>query len=109
MNPLCVKSAQFCSCKQLLLLILSSVTPKKNLIYLNMEGNKLGKKTAGTGEAVGRGIKCNRNYFVIPSSSAMPLYFFMWETKKKNPLQMVTAAMKLKTLTPWKESYDQPG
>ena len=24
-------------------------------------------------------------------------------------LQIVTAAMKLKTLTPWKESYDQPG
>ena len=24
-------------------------------------------------------------------------------------LQMVTAAMKLKTLTPWKESCDQPG
>ena len=23
-------------------------------------------------------------------------------------LQMVTAAMKLKTITPWKESYDQP-
>ena len=23
-------------------------------------------------------------------------------------LQMVTAAMKLKTLTPWKESYDHP-
>ena len=23
-------------------------------------------------------------------------------------LQMVTAAMKLKTLTPWKEGYDQP-
>ena len=23
-------------------------------------------------------------------------------------LQMVTEAMKLKTLTPWKESYDQP-
>ena len=23
-------------------------------------------------------------------------------------LQMVTATMKLKTLTPWKESYDQP-
>ena len=23
-------------------------------------------------------------------------------------LQMVTAAMKLKTLTPWKKSYDQP-
>ena len=23
-------------------------------------------------------------------------------------LQMVTAAMKLKVLTPWKESYDQP-
>ena len=23
-------------------------------------------------------------------------------------LQMVIAAMKLKTLTPWKESYDQP-
>ena len=23
-------------------------------------------------------------------------------------LQMVTAARKLKTLTPWKESYDQP-
>ena len=23
-------------------------------------------------------------------------------------LQMVTAAIKLKTLTPWKESYDQP-
>ena len=23
-------------------------------------------------------------------------------------LQMVTAAMKLKTFTPWKESYDQP-
>ena len=24
-------------------------------------------------------------------------------------LQIVIAAMKLKTLTPWKESYDQPG
>ena len=24
-------------------------------------------------------------------------------------LQMVSAAMKFKTLTPWKESYDQPG
>ena len=25
-----------------------------------------------------------------------------------NSLQMVTAAMKLKTLTPWKENYDKP-
>ena len=30
---------------------------------------------------------------------------FFWAPKS---LQMVTAAMKLKTLTPWKESYDQP-
>ena len=29
---------------------------------------------------------------------------FFWAPKS---LQMVTAAMKLKTLTPWKESYDQ--
>ena len=32
------------------------------------------------------------------------LYF--WAPKS---LQMVTAAMTKKTLTPWKESYDQPG
>ena len=31
--------------------------------------------------------------------------FIFWAPKS---LQMVTAAMKLKTLTPWKESYDQP-
>ena len=31
--------------------------------------------------------------------------FIFWASKS---LQMVTAAMKLKTLTPWKESYDQP-
>ena len=30
---------------------------------------------------------------------------FSWAPKS---LQMVTAAMKLKTLTPWKKSYDQP-
>ena len=30
---------------------------------------------------------------------------FFWAPKS---LQMVTAAVKLKTLTPWKESYDQP-
>ena len=30
---------------------------------------------------------------------------FSWAPKS---LQMVTAAMKLKALTPWKESYDQP-
>ena len=30
---------------------------------------------------------------------------FFWAPKS---LQMVTAAKKLKTLTPWKESYDQP-
>ena len=30
---------------------------------------------------------------------------FFWAPKS---LQMVTAAMKLKTLAPWKESYDQP-
>ena len=29
---------------------------------------------------------------------------FFWAPKS---LQMVTAAMKLKTLTPWKKSYDQ--
>ena len=29
---------------------------------------------------------------------------FIWTEKS---LQMVIAAMKLKTLTPWKESYDQ--
>ena len=33
----------------------------------------------------------------------LTLYF--WAPKS---LQMVTAAMKLKTLAPWKESYDQP-
>ena len=31
--------------------------------------------------------------------------FVFWDPKS---LQMVTAAMKLKDLTPWKESYDQP-
>ena len=31
--------------------------------------------------------------------------FIFWAPKS---LQMVTAAMKLKTLAPWKESYDQP-
>ena len=30
---------------------------------------------------------------------------FFWAPKS---LQMVIAAMKLKTPTPWKESYDQP-
>ena len=33
------------------------------------------------------------------------LTLFSWALKS---LQMVTAVMKLKTLTPWKESYDQP-
>ena len=33
------------------------------------------------------------------------IFFFSWAPKS---LQMVIAAMKLKTLTPWKESYDQP-
>ena len=33
------------------------------------------------------------------------LNLFSWAPKS---LQMVTAAMKLKTLAPWKESYDQP-
>ena len=33
------------------------------------------------------------------------LNLFFWAPKS---LQMVTAAKKLKTLTPWKESYDQP-
>ena len=32
---------------------------------------------------------------------------FWWERAPK-PLQMLTAAMKLNTLTPWKDSYDQP-
>ena len=31
---------------------------------------------------------------------------FIWGAPKS--LQMMTAAMKLKTLAPWKESYDQP-
>ena len=31
--------------------------------------------------------------------------FIFWGSKS---LQMVTAAMKLNSLTPWKESYDQP-
>ena len=31
---------------------------------------------------------------------------FSWAPKS---LEMVTAAMKLKTLAPWKKSYDQPG
>ena len=31
---------------------------------------------------------------------------FFWGAPKS--LQMVTAAMKLKSLTPWKKSYDQP-
>ena len=32
--------------------------------------------------------------------------FLFWGAPKS--LQMVTAAMKLKTLAPWKKSYDQP-
>ena len=32
--------------------------------------------------------------------------YFFWGAPKS--LQMVIAAMKLKMLTPWKESYDQP-
>ena len=31
--------------------------------------------------------------------------FIFWAPKS---LQMVTAAIKLKTLTPWKKNYDQP-
>ena len=37
------------------------------------------------------GKQCQTLFFLAPES-----------------LQMVTAAMKLKDLTPWKESYDQP-
>ena len=38
------------------------------------------------------------------SGNSVRLYFF-WAPKS---LQMVTAAMKSKDATPWKESYDQP-
>ena len=33
---------------------------------------------------------------------------FIWGGGPPKSLQMVTAAMKLKTLAPWKKSYDQP-
>ena len=33
---------------------------------------------------------------------------FIWGGGAPKSLQMVTAAMKLKTLAPWKKSYDQP-
>ena len=39
----------------------------------------------------------------INSGNSGRLYFWAPES-----LQMVTEAMKLKTLAPWKESYDQP-
>ena len=35
------------------------------------------------------------------------LYYFLGGGSPKS-LQMVTAAMKLKDATPWKEGYDQP-
>ena len=38
------------------------------------------------------------------SGNSDRLYFFC----APKSLQMVTAAMKLKTLAPWKETYDQP-
>ena len=54
-------------------------------------------------------------YFYLSSSSLHGKYMgrqwkqcqtlFFWALKS---LQMVTAAMKLRTLAPWKKSYDQP-
>lgn len=43
-----------------------------------MDRKHAGKKTAGTGEAVG--IKCTMNNLVISGQSTMALHFFMWET-----------------------------
>ena len=62
------------------------------------------------------GLKLNIQKTKIMASS----HITSWQTGKQwrqcqtlflgapKSLQMVTAAMKLKTLTPWKESYDQP-
>ena len=47
----------------------------------------------------------------METSTVFPKQWKQWLTLflgAPKSLQMVTAAMKLKTLTPWKESYDQP-
>ena len=60
------------------------------------------------------GLKLNIQKTKIMTSGPITLWeidgetvsdFIFWAPKS---LQMVTAAMKLKTLTPWKKSYDQP-
>ena len=63
------------------------------------------------------GLKLNIQKNKIMSSDPITLWqidletvetvqtLFFWAPKS---LQMVTAAMKLKDITPWKKSYDQP-
>ena len=66
------------------------------------------------------GLKLNIQKTKIPASGPITSWQIDGETVEKmadfilgggapKSLQMVTAAMKLKTFTPWKKSYDQPG
>ena len=65
------------------------------------------------------GLKLNIQKTKIMASGPIPSWEIDGETVETESdfaflggapksLQMVTAAMKLKTLTPWKESYDRP-
>ena len=63
------------------------------------------------------GLKLNIQKMKVMASGPITSWEIDGETVEKvsdyflgapKSLQMVTTAMKLKTLTPWKESYDQP-
>ena len=60
------------------------------------------------------GLKLNIQKTKIMASSSITSWVIVWEIVADfifwapKSLQMVIAAMKLKMLTPWKESYDQP-
>ena len=63
------------------------------------------------------GLKLNIQKTMVMTSSPMTSWQIDGETMETmtdfilgapKSLQMVTAAMKLKDATPWKESYDQP-
>lgn len=69
---------------------------EKNLIYFKMDGKHAGKKTAGTGGAVGLNAPWTTlSYQVAPT---MTLHFFMWETNlvhKDHLSDKVTTLLKI--------------
>ena len=60
-------------------------------LKLNIQKTKIMESSPITSREIDGEKKCQTLFWGAPKS-----------------LQMVIAAMKLKTLTPWKESYDQP-